>query len=125
MRTILLAGVLSLALGGLGYAQSVDVSTAGGGTTAGAGSTAKVTGTGSDLTGGIVDSTTSAFDLSGSVGGHQVNVSGTTGGSQSDVADVSFDTGSGNETSSTTTMGTAGSGFTGLSALTTASHHHH
>lgn len=124
MRAFLLAGVLSLALGGLGYAQSVDVSTAGGGSTAGVASTSSVKGSGSDLSGGIVDSTSAAFDLSGSVGGHQVSASGTTGGSQSDVAEITFDTGSGHESSSATGMGTAGSGFTGFAATAAGIHHH-
>jgi hypothetical protein len=122
-KSALLAAVAVAAMFAVpAFAQGVDVSSATGNSTGQEASTSNVTGFGENMSGGMIDSASTASDLSFAAGGRQGAATGSTGQDESDVAEMTFDVGAGHDVGTATGSGAASGGFAGFSA--TVSHHH-
>lgn len=125
MRSLLFAGVgaVALALAPAAFAQTLDFSVGGGSSKASEASTSNVHGTGSNMSGGMVDAFSNETDMSASqIGPHGVAQTGTTGQNESGVSEMTFDVGSGHDSGTATGSGSASSFNFGASLL--APHHH-
>ena len=123
MRALLLAGAFALVSVAASAQGAFDFSAATGKSAGAEASSSNVTGTGSNMSGGMVDAFSQATDMSASMGGpHHTVQTGTTGTNESGVSEMTFDVGTGSDTGTATGSGSSSASFAGVSIV--APHHH-